>query len=157
MINATKYQPISPKFSWTAFLMLPQLLIVKTRRNYHVKPVFQKYSIFLKSSILDRLGWNYMYGRVINRTLLRKCLNYQIQSLNDNYLPKTVSLAWSTPTIDQKSNSKHSKPLKTRITLLAINSSTVRRYLDFDLGKFDHQKGAFCDKISHKWLASDVN
>ena len=90
------------------------------------------------------------------RTLLRKGLNYQIQSTNDNYVPKTVLLAWSTPTIDQKSNPKHSKPHKNQIALLAINSLTVYRYLDFDLGKFDHQKGAFCDKISHKCLASDV-
>ena len=98
-----------------------------------------------------------MYRCLFNHTLLRKCLNYHIATFKHNYRPKTVSLAWSTSTIDQKSNSKWFKPFNTRIALFAINSSTIYRSVDFNLGKFDHQKGAFCDKISHKCLSLDVN
>ena len=70
----TIYHPISLKLRRTAFLMLPQLLIVKTRRKNHFKLVFWK---ILKSSnplFMNRSGSNYMYKRVISSTLLRRCL-----------------------------------------------------------------------------------
>ena len=137
--------------------MLPQLLIVKTGRNYHVKPVFGKFLNFSNILFLDGSSSNYIHTRLINHTLLRRCLNCHIRAFKHNYWPKTVSLAWSTSTIDQKCHSKYSKPFKSRIALLAIDSLIVRRSLDFKLGKFDHQKGAFCDKISHKCLSLDVN
>jgi len=153
----TKCQPISLRFSRAAFLMLPQLLIVKTGRNYHFKPVFEKSLKSSNSLFMDGSGSNYTHVRLIIHTLLLGCLNYHTKAFKHNYSPKSVSLAWSTSTIDQKCHAKYSKPFNSYIALLAINLLIFRRSFDFNMGKFDHQKGAFCDKISHKCLSLDVN